>query len=285
MTRPVTLFTGQWADLPLETLRRKGGVVGLRRPRARLLGRSLRGGQSAWQTTATCARVATSSSKHGLKVFAISNHLVGQAVCDRIDDAAQEHPPAARLGRWQARWRAAPRGRGDDEHRAGGEVVRRGRRAGVHRLLDLAPALQLPARRAAMIDAGFHDFAKRWNPILDAFDEVRRALRARGASDGDRLRRLVGPARARRSERTHGVRLQLRPEPFRLSGRGLRRRSSSASPTGSTTSHMKDVWWSTCRSRRACSADTSTSATADRFWEFRSHRAREDQLRGDHSRT
>ena len=38
MARPVTLFTGQWADLPLELLVGEAGGVGLRRRRARLLG-------------------------------------------------------------------------------------------------------------------------------------------------------------------------------------------------------------------------------------------------------
>ena len=42
MPRPVTLFTGQWADLPLEEVCPAGRGVGLRRPRARLLGRPLR---------------------------------------------------------------------------------------------------------------------------------------------------------------------------------------------------------------------------------------------------
>ena len=47
MSRPFTLFTGQWADLPLEEVCAAGPRLGLRRPRARLLGRSLRGGPGA----------------------------------------------------------------------------------------------------------------------------------------------------------------------------------------------------------------------------------------------
>jgi hypothetical protein len=42
MARPVTLFTGQWADLPFEEVARPGGGVGVRRARDRLLGRPLR---------------------------------------------------------------------------------------------------------------------------------------------------------------------------------------------------------------------------------------------------
>ena len=32
----------------------------------------------------------------------------------------------------------------------------------------------------SMIDAGYQDFADRWNPILDVFDATRRAVRPRG---------------------------------------------------------------------------------------------------------
>ena len=39
MARPVTLFTGQWADLPFEEVCKKAERLGLRRPRDRLLGR------------------------------------------------------------------------------------------------------------------------------------------------------------------------------------------------------------------------------------------------------
>src|SRR5919199_1102112 len=57
MARPITLFTGQWADLPLETLARKASEWGF-----------------------------DGLELHGLAVYAISNPLVGQAVCDRIDE-------------------------------------------------------------------------------------------------------------------------------------------------------------------------------------------------------
>ena len=82
MTRPITLFTGQWADLPFEEMCRLAsgwGYDGLEiacwgdhfdawaRRRGRLLRRR---------------RKLEMLEKHGLQVFAISNHLNGQAVCD-----------------------------------------------------------------------------------------------------------------------------------------------------------------------------------------------------------
>ena len=43
MSRPVTLFTGQWADLPLERARQERQELRLRRRRAGLLGRPFPG--------------------------------------------------------------------------------------------------------------------------------------------------------------------------------------------------------------------------------------------------
>ena len=47
-----------------------------------------------------------------------------------------------------------------------------------------------PPVPASMIEDGYADFADRWNPILDVFDEVGVALRPRGAPQRDRLRLL-----------------------------------------------------------------------------------------------
>ena len=85
MTRAVTLFTGQWADLPLETVAKKAKEFGFD-------GLEL----ACWGDHFDVRRAITEDGyvksrrdildKYGLKVFAISNHLVGQAVCDAIDE-------------------------------------------------------------------------------------------------------------------------------------------------------------------------------------------------------
>ena len=89
MSRPVTLFTGQWADLPLAELAAKCARVGLRRARAGLLGRSLRRRRRRCATRATPPGSARLLEQHGLGVWAIGNHLVGQASCDPIDERHQ----------------------------------------------------------------------------------------------------------------------------------------------------------------------------------------------------
>ena len=93
MPRPVTLFTGQWADLPLEKLA----------PLAKKMGYD--GLELACWGDHFDVDAASSSAKyraekwqlladHGLTCHAVSNHLVGQAVCDRIDERHKAILPA-----------------------------------------------------------------------------------------------------------------------------------------------------------------------------------------------
>ena len=85
MARPVTLFSGQWADLPFETICQKAkqfGYDGIELP--------------CWGDHFEVDKAIADKNyckgrwdvlrRHGLKAFAISNHLVGQAVCDLIDE-------------------------------------------------------------------------------------------------------------------------------------------------------------------------------------------------------
>lgn len=84
MSRPLTLFTGQWADLPLSELvplAKRMGYDGLE--------------LACWGDHFEVGRALSSKSyvrekwellsDHGLTCLAVSNHLVGQAVCDPID--------------------------------------------------------------------------------------------------------------------------------------------------------------------------------------------------------
>src|SRR5947207_8285298 len=90
--RPVTLFTGQWADLPLETVAQKAAAWGYD-------GLEL----CCWGDHFDVVKAASDDKyvrsrhdildKYGLKCFAISNHLVGLCVCDRIDERHKEIVP------------------------------------------------------------------------------------------------------------------------------------------------------------------------------------------------
>src|SRR5215212_1433948 len=86
MPRPVTLFTGQWADLPFEEVARLASEWGYDGLEIACWGDHLDVERAANDDSYVQQRLEL-LDKYGLKVWAISNHLNGQAVCDDpIDD-------------------------------------------------------------------------------------------------------------------------------------------------------------------------------------------------------
>ena len=84
MTRPVTLFTGQWADLPLATLAEKAAAWGFDGLELACWGDHF-DVAAAMKDSGYCDKKRAQLEKAGLACHAISNHLAGQAVCDVID--------------------------------------------------------------------------------------------------------------------------------------------------------------------------------------------------------
>ena len=85
MGRPVTLFTGQWADMPLENLARKAREFGYQGLELACWGDHFEV-DKAIADTSYCATKRDLLEQNDLMVHAISCHLVGQAVCDRVDE-------------------------------------------------------------------------------------------------------------------------------------------------------------------------------------------------------
>ncbi|MGB0386226.1 MAG: sugar phosphate isomerase/epimerase family protein [Ardenticatenaceae bacterium] len=170
MPRPVTLFTGQWADLPLDTLAKKVSEWGFDGLELACWGdhfevdKALSDDgyvQSRWDIL----------NKYGLKCFAISNHLVGQAVCDPIDERHKLIVPDYVWGDGDAegvRQRAAEEMKNTARAARlfGVDVVNGFTGSSVWHKLYFFPPTGQPE-----IDAGYQDFADRWLPILDVFQE------------------------------------------------------------------------------------------------------------------
>src|SRR4029079_8597540 len=88
MARPITLFTGQWADLPFEEVARLASDWGYDGLEIACWGDHL----DVWQGAEDDSYIEGRREildKYGLSVYAISNHLKGQAVCDDPLDARQ----------------------------------------------------------------------------------------------------------------------------------------------------------------------------------------------------
>ena len=85
MARPVTLFTGQWADLPLETVAKKASGWGFDGLELACWGDHF-DAEMALEKDSYVKEKKALLEKSKLKCFAISTHLIGQCVSDPIDD-------------------------------------------------------------------------------------------------------------------------------------------------------------------------------------------------------
>jgi sugar phosphate isomerase/epimerase len=169
MPRPVTLFTGQWADLPFETILQKAKSFGYDGVELACWGDHL---EVPLADAEYCAKKRAQLSAAGLQCHAISAHLVGQAVCDLIDPRHQQILPKHVYGDGQpegVRQRAAAE-MIQTAHAAknlGVQVVNGFTGSSIWHLCYSFPPV-LPGQ----IDAGYRDFATRWIPILDEFQKL-----------------------------------------------------------------------------------------------------------------
>ncbi|MDD5728447.1 MAG: hypothetical protein PHV59_07795, partial [Victivallales bacterium] len=81
MSRPVTIFTGQWADLPLKELAKKAAGWGYDGLELACWGDHFDVEKGA-KDPAYCERQKSILAENGLKAWSISNHLAGQLICD-----------------------------------------------------------------------------------------------------------------------------------------------------------------------------------------------------------
>jgi sugar phosphate isomerase/epimerase len=169
--RKATLFSGQWADLPFEIFCGKAKSFGYDGVEIACWGDHFEV-RDALAHEDYIAGKKEVLSRHGLEVFALSSHLVGQAVCDRVDERHRAILPAHVWGDGEAegvRQRAA---------REMIDTARAAARLGVNVVngftgSSIWPLLySFPPVPAAMIEEGFADFALRWMPILDEFQKV-----------------------------------------------------------------------------------------------------------------
>lgn len=177
MARPHTLFTGQWADIPLSELAPRIAEMGYDGLELACWGDHF-DVERALSEDRYCQDRHDLLAEHGLRCWAISNHLVGQCVCDLIDSRHQQIIPARLWGNGEPE---AVRQRAAEEMK---QTARAARRFGVNVVNGFTGSNTwhllyfFPPTSQEQVDAGYLDFAARWNPILDTFEEqgVRFAL-------------------------------------------------------------------------------------------------------------
>jgi sugar phosphate isomerase/epimerase len=172
MARPVTLFTGQWADLPLETLAEKAAGFGYDGLELACWGDHFEVDKALEDDSYIQSRKDI-LEKHGLQCFAISTHLVGQCVADAIIDERHESILPSACGATAILKAFAPAAAEEVKNTAraaaklGVKVVNGFTGSPIWHVLAMFPPVP-----PEMIENGYKEFADRWNPILDVFDEV-----------------------------------------------------------------------------------------------------------------
>jgi sugar phosphate isomerase/epimerase len=280
MPRPVTLFTGQWADLPLEKLAplvKKMGYDGVE--------------LACWGDHFDVDQAASSKKyvadkwqllqDNGLSCHAVSSHLVGQAICDRIDErhqailppdvwgdgdpeavrkrAAKKMIVAAQAARAFFDAKPGRKGRGDSA-----AVVNGFTGSSIwHSIYAFPPTSQ------AYWDAGFADFAKRFGPILDAFDKlnVNFALEVHPteiAFDIASAERAIAAVKGHK-------RFGFNYDPSHLGYQGVDYvKFIRTFGARIFHAHMKDVWWGHGDGSVGVFGGHVNFGDARRFWDFRS---------------
>ena len=169
MARPVTLFTGQWADLSIDELAGKCAEWGFDGLELACWGDHFEV-EKAMSDSGYAAGRRQLLESHGLGVWAIGNHLVGQCVCDPIDS---RHQGVLSPEIW---------GDGDPEgvRQRAAEAVKDSARAAAQLGVDVVTGFtgsptwhmlySFPPNDFDEVERGYQEFAERWGPIIDVFE-------------------------------------------------------------------------------------------------------------------
>lgn len=168
MARNVTLFTGQWADLPLKELAPMARDFGYDGLEIACWGDHM-DVQKAAKSKSYCEDRRALLDENDLGCWALGNHLAGQLVCDNLDERHYAFAPSRFKGKPTAVRRWAIESQKQAAKAAanmGIKVVSGFTGSPIWPLLYSFPPVS-----PAMIDAGYKSFAKTWKPILDVYAE------------------------------------------------------------------------------------------------------------------
>ena len=172
MARPVTLFTGQWADLPFEVIAEKASSFGYDGLELACWGDHFEVDKALESDAYIQSRIDV-LEEHDLAYFSISNHLVGQCVADAVIDERHRAILPDRL--WGDGDADGVRERCAEEIK---DTARAAKAFGVDVVNGFTGSpiwhliYRFPPTSDEMIDAGYQEFADRWTPILDVYAEL-----------------------------------------------------------------------------------------------------------------
>ena len=303
MSRPVTLFTGQWADLTLAELAPKVKAMGYDGVELACWGDHFEVDRALAEPD-YCKKKWALLQKHGLSCYAISTHLVGQAVCDLIDERHKAILPADVWGDGKPE---GVRQRAAEKMKATARAARKffnakpGARtamsASLSRSVRADKAVRAPEQNSSddfpavvngftgssiwhavyafpptnqdFLNKGFADFAKRWLPILDVFEKenVNFALEVHPTEIAFDIASAI---RALEAVKNH-PRFGFNYDPSHLGYQGVCYMKFIREFGGRIFhAHMKDVWWGHGDGSVGVFGGHTDFTDARRFWDFRS---------------
>ena len=285
MPRPVTLFTGQWADLSLTDLLPLVKKMGYDGVELACWGDHFEVDRALAESD-YCKKKWALLAKHGLKCFAISSHLVGQAVCDLIDERHKAILPADVWGDGKpegVRQRAAEKMKATAKAARKFFDANRGGDASSPKGGGGAPATvngftgssiwhalyAFPPTNQEFLNKGYADFAKRWTPILDVFENenINFALEVHPTEIAFDI---ASAQRALAAVKNH-PRFGFNYDPSHLGYQGVNYVKFIREFSGRIFhAHMKDVWWGHGDGTVGVFGGHTDFTDARRFWDFRS---------------
>lgn len=169
MSRLITLFTGQWADLDFETMCKKAKEFGYEGLEIACWGDHMDVFKGA-DDKKYCEDKLNTLKKYGLQIKAISNHLAGQLVCDlNADHRSDGFAPddckgdAEKKRAWAVE---AMKKTAQTAKNLGIDTVCGFTGSSIWHMIYAFP----PVTQEDM-NKGYEHFAKMWNPIMDVFKE------------------------------------------------------------------------------------------------------------------
>lgn len=283
MQRPVTLFTGQWADLPIAELLPQVVAMGYDGVELACWGDHFEV-QRALHEEGYVESLWALLESHNLVCYAVSNHLVGQAVCDLIDERHQAILSPEIWGdgdpegvRQRAAQEMIDTGKAARKFMDAGKDYLSGKAAGNGKLVvngftgsSIWHALYaFPPTSQEFLAKGFQDFSKRWGPILDEYEkadvyfglEVHPTEIAFDIATAQRALEAV----------SHHPRFGFNYDPSHLGYQGVDYvRFIREFGDRIFHAHMKDAWWGHGDGTIGVFGGHTDFTNPSRFWDFRS---------------
>ena len=166
--RPITLFTGQWADLPFDEMCAKASEMGYDGLELATWGNHVSAKRAAVDMEYVNSLKA-SLEKHNLKAWAISAHLSGQLVGDVLDSRHNGFAPSSvadqpeKMREWAIQ-----------EVK---DTILAAKNLGIKTITGFMGSpiwaywYSFPQTSQAMVDEGYATIVERWTPLFDDMDK------------------------------------------------------------------------------------------------------------------